>query len=961
MPSLVTPGTAYDLTIMRRGAVLALFHQHTFLFRGTAPAGDGTQATINATAGWSVTDARIQRLEPVIFADDFMRTDADPKTALGAWTAASGHWALQSTWDYLPQGSGNKFASTIFAENPFAWIGVTTDAAPAICTTGEAEWEDYTYNVAINPVAHGAAGVLVNMTDAQHGLLLRWSPANDHGEGGNALTAYRLDNEKRTLLASSPGGYLPGQWYRMTVVSSLDGVRVSIAGRERLNLDKIEPWRGGVGLYTEGKEGSVFDDVTVYGRTLNTDLLREIHQSHISQKFLDDSQGMREWAVNPELWQSDTNVPGLNWYPDTLHGEHNWVYATINPTANAAGEVELILHGDRAAPLASGYRAVIAIAGTPPKQTYSLYRGTVLLASKKITPLEADADYTVRLAHIGNQLSLQVDDTPVLQATDTQPLNEGQAGCRTQGPAFSRTSEIHAMSHNMLDYTFAEEPADWFAVGTWMPSVRWACTPTWSFLGGWSRGDAVLWHKGNFAGDQSLDAYMGEMMEFPRERDDYFNTRYQGYFAVTICGDGKDPRNGYCGIFGAPDTDGTPHRRIVLLRNGVEVGSSPITPHGWWENHREWFDLHLEKHGATVTFNIKRGWDKYNLNFTDPAPLDGGAPAIWTHNNAVSLARARLNGANAPTPRDLPHVLIDTPWYPEWTDIGKTQTLHFNDCWSAGGQPVSLRVLPREVPPADAAAATVTGMDVHFTPTTAGDHWYQVVADDGVNTSPPFHLDQTVFNPALGRDDSHALVLYRFDEGAGNRVHDQSKVTPALDLALPAGLNDAQWVPGQGVTLHGRNQMTAYGAGDKLLAIAKTKACTIEFWISTQTIFTNYALLAWEENAGTRNLRIDNYRNNFHVSTSAYTEATEEGPFNRLRTSLQHYVFTWDGATTRCYCNGVFTGEKFIDWSPQDWHGAYPFTLGNNYLGTFYLFAIHDRCFTLEEIKRHYLAGPSAR
>ena len=188
----MTPGTAYDLTVMRRGATLALFHHDAFLFRGTAPTGAGTQAILSADAGWSVTDARIQRLEPVIFADDFMRTDADPKTAQGAWTEVSGQWALQSTWDYLPQGSGNKFASTIYAEDPFAWIGLSTKAGePAICSTGEAEWEDYTYNVSINPDAHGAVGVLANMLDAQHGLLLRWSPANDAGTDGNALVAYR--------------------------------------------------------------------------------------------------------------------------------------------------------------------------------------------------------------------------------------------------------------------------------------------------------------------------------------------------------------------------------------------------------------------------------------------------------------------------------------------------------------------------------------------------------------------------------------------------------------------------------------------------------------------------------------------------------------------------------------------------------------------------------------------------
>ena len=173
---------------------------------------------------------------------------------------------------------------------------------------------------------------------------------------------------------------------------------------ERLNLTAVEPWRGGVGLYSEGTGGSVFNDVTVYGRTLDIDLLREIHQAHISQKFIDDNQGMKEWSVTPDTWQPDATVPGLLWYPDTLYGAHNWVYATVNPVANASGKVELILHGTRTAPLSSGYRAVIAIAGAPPKQTCALYRGTTLLAGKQVTPLAPDEDYTIRLSLIDRQL-----------------------------------------------------------------------------------------------------------------------------------------------------------------------------------------------------------------------------------------------------------------------------------------------------------------------------------------------------------------------------------------------------------------------------------------------------------------------------------------------------------------------------------------------------------------------------
>ena len=110
---------------------------------------------------------------------------------------------------------------------------------------------------------------------------------------------------------TSPGGYLPGQWYRMTVISSTACASASMIG-QRIDLEAVDPWRGGVGLIQRGKDRLVFDDVTVYGQTLDTDLLREIKQSHISQRFLDDNNGMKEWAVNPEQWQRRLDRPGLS-------------------------------------------------------------------------------------------------------------------------------------------------------------------------------------------------------------------------------------------------------------------------------------------------------------------------------------------------------------------------------------------------------------------------------------------------------------------------------------------------------------------------------------------------------------------------------------------------------------------------------------------------------------------------
>ena len=254
-------------------------------------------------------------------------------------------------------------------------------------------------------------------------------------------------------------------------------------------------------------------------------------------------------------------------------------------------------------------------------------------------------------------------------------------------------------SRHALDYTFAEAPADWYAVGTWMPSVRWSCTPTWSFLSGWSLGDAVLWHKERFTGEQSLEAFLGVKMEFPREQVGYF-TRYHGYLAVTICGDGKDPRNGYCGIYGAPDADGNPYQRAELLRNGVIVAAIPINSmRAWRQNHHQWFKLMLNKQGNTVTFSVKLDMRRYELPYTDPQPIDGGIPAIWTHANAISLARVLLNCEHAPTPWAGPQVTIDTPWYPEWANIAHPETLAFPESWAISGKPVTLRVTPRLTPP----------------------------------------------------------------------------------------------------------------------------------------------------------------------------------------------------------------------------------------------------------------------
>lgn len=973
-------GSQATFLILRRGASLSMLHGQTLFCHATVPVCAGTRAAITVDNGWMVTSSTIQRLEPVTFADDFMRTSDDPDTARRDWTLVSGNWSLQSAWDHLPGGNSRKFASTIFAQNPFTWIGVGKGNTPAVCTTGYDFWEDYTVTASVFPPAHGAVGLLLNLSDPGNGLLVRWSSAHDAGADGNQLTLYRLVNGVRSPIAKSSGGFIPGQWYRIIATASIDGVRIRIDNTTRIDYQQ-SAWRhGGIGLYSEGVEGTVFDHVSAYGLNFDTDLQQEIKQSAISAKFLNDTKGMKEWSVNPDEWQDEQLTPGKHWSGTSLYGDHSRIYLSIKPIGltiasptipdqDFSGSLTMELDGDPAATTPAGYRAVIAVAGTPAEQTYTIYRGDKVLASKSAATLDPDVEYKFRFSQIGQRLRLDLDDSPVLQASDPHPLTQGFAGYYIDGQAFATPRDAHTTSGNTRDYTFAEAPTDWLAVGTWMPSMRWSCQPQWSFLGGWSRGDAVLWHKERFTGEQTLEAFMGVKMEYPREHTGYY-TRFHGYFAVTICGDGDDPRNGYSGIYGASDEDGFPYQRAVLLRNGVIVAAMPIkSTRTVGENHHLWFKLTLEKHGSVVAFNVKLNDETYDLSYPDPKPIDGGIPAIWTHDNAISLARVRINCAQPSVPWPGPQVTIDSPWYPEWVNIGQPETLAFPESWSITGKPVALQVTPQTVSAGDEHALVTHGLQATFTPSKKGAHWYQVTAGDGTHHSQPFHVDQLVFNPALGRDDSHALLLYRFDEGTGTVVHDHSPVGAHLDLTVPPDPANACWVNRQGLTLRGPTPLLPAGNADKLLPLTKAKGCTLECWISTDTIFPPPSWISTLFSLGSAGddktiyLMVGQTGSSLKAGFpgTKVQDADSDVIATSFTTSLHHYVITWDEQETRAYDNGELLAKKPFPWQPGEWQPNVQLTIGQGYLGTYYLLALHDRCLTPEEVKRHYQAGPSAK
>ncbi len=360
-------------------------------------------------------------------------------------------------------------------------------------------------------------------------------------------------------------------------------------------------------------------------------------------------------------------------------------------------------------------------------------------------------------------------------------------------------------------------------------------------------------------------------------------------------------------------------RVFKLLRNGIEVASKPMpSVPNRGANHRSWFNIALRKHGSTVEFWVA---DQQELTFTDPRPLDGGVPAIWTSNNGICIARARLHFATPPVPRSDPLVVIDSPWYPEWGNVGRPLTLQFAQAAASSGRSLTLRAEAAAVPTGETTPPAVQGNTVTFTPGVAGEHWYRVTAEDGITTSAPFHLTLPVFTPALGRDDSHALALYRFDEGTGTTIHDGSTRQPALDLKI-LDKAQARWVPGQGLNIgnNGTAPIMSPHSAAKLMAIARTRACTLELWVSADTIYPNNGTLgnwigtfvAWENSKTERNFAVALYSESLILAPGgALLESGDERMYSGgFRIGLQHLVFTWDGTTTRFYLNGTKISKK---------------------------------------------------
>ncbi|MBM4035175.1 MAG: PDZ domain-containing protein, partial [Planctomycetes bacterium] len=508
---------------------------------------------------------------------------------------------------------------------PFAQDGV------ALITRGEAYWTDYNLRVAVRSQGAGAVGIVFAYLGPRDYHLFRWLGADKAPDRCGQWRLERVRDGRTELLAARNGGFWPNDFFALGVEVGGDelgklAATCYVDSEPVLTAadDAIVPGR--IGLWAEAPGVACFDDVALgEGRRLRPRAPRGTRS--VAQLY---DPTMRYWA-DPS---------------------YQWAYSGIQYWHKAAfpGDVTVT------APVPSGQRLGLTVSaperGADTGYTFILPEdaGPALLqrAGKTIAKeIRGNRDARrVTLARQGNRISALLDGKPCLHFTDPAPLAGALVGAAGALPA-----DVKVESPNVVEDYFNACPTDWHVVaGQWEVMNRWVCNPTWSFFGGRNDdGLLAIWNKRRLDGNCSVEVDAGVMMMERSGR--YENMRDIG---VSLCADNQDLASGYAVIVGAYQNE-----RTILYRRGKQVASTSnpraLLPSTRWygrdelhSQHRGWVHVRLAKHANTIRVHL---WDNLVLTYEDPNPLPGGHAAVWSVDNGVMVAKARLAADRLSAPK----------------------------------------------------------------------------------------------------------------------------------------------------------------------------------------------------------------------------------------------------------------------------------------------------------------------
>lgn len=491
----------YALVAQRRGPRWDLIARGRTVLRAENDAFDDGQ--IGVVGG--VKDAKVQPVEPITFADDFMRVASDvalrdalnnPREGVkiadaaiteSIWTTLAGGWKTTGLTE-------NEAAQVAQSANPFAFRAL--NKGDNLAVAGRPFWSDVEFAVSAQPQGAREIGLLLDAQDAQNYLIFRWSANGDPTLGAV------VDGVPRVLgAARGYGGFEVNQWFRLKFAAA--------GGTLRAWIDDVEVARAQTGLFGRGQVGlwakldAPGDDKSGVGAVFDDAQVRSTRDFH--DDFGAPVPG--RWTQISGKWTwNGAAKPADNAGAYAITGQSDWGDYTVAgaldvPANGAAGLISHHIAGQGAYLLRVGGSRSSVAAGRV--QLARIAGGkTEVLAETEVGARYDGSDLTWELGDEGGYLSARADGKLVLDAFD-ETLKNGRAG-------------VYAQDSSVDDFavTFARPAATWAKVpelyeveqqaatmGSWStPQGFWVASGA-----GTTNKTGLTWeHKGEFWGDSQV-------------------------------------------------------------------------------------------------------------------------------------------------------------------------------------------------------------------------------------------------------------------------------------------------------------------------------------------------------------------------------------------------------------------------------------------------------------------------
>ncbi len=442
----IQPGA--ELMIVRRAGSIRVTiggeHVLTTADRGNWPGGIASKA---------LGEPMVQPIEPVVYADDFMRKAGEA----GDWQVVSGNWQVVSSEGAATTGA-----------NPFSYGIEATETA--VATAGQWFWTDYSAETSVR-WTQNVAGLAFHYSDASNYDLL------EADQAAQTLRLVAIRDGARTVLDEAPVELRPWQWCRLGVRASGGTVVGLLDSRPLLEVSGLAPSTGGIGILAANTKAA-FDDVTV----------RDWHA------FAAPLSGEpATWRAMSGAWQNTNNALTARGDGATrAPGEWTDLVATANVKLGKAEGAGIRLVGD------DDSAATIALSTGKGALTLKLMtrEGTGGIVSLKNLKPSDSHELSVRRA--GDCVSCSVDGKPVLVRATKLPkkvwvelTNTGKVGAEYRDIGIeSSASSLFPTDPPTPAYAGAVDVMTWAG-----PAFSWLPDPT-----DLSR----FWHEGSAPGDARL-------------------------------------------------------------------------------------------------------------------------------------------------------------------------------------------------------------------------------------------------------------------------------------------------------------------------------------------------------------------------------------------------------------------------------------------------------------------------